>query len=334
MESLDSLSENKPGSNKQKKEVPLDWRPQAIRIFSIFFVVVGHMLFFTQYLENDAVKEPLVWFGGLAIAFFMVCSGYVHGLKDEFNKPGALTGSSYVKFFKSRFFRLYLGYYLAIIIVIVAKLMAGFSMTFSATAGLQFGVTRDMILTPTSLILDLTCMWPLVTMNLGGLWPEGWFISAMIILSLSYPLLRKIHSMNKYYLYLIMIFTTVVRILVIIFINANYAYYFPFAWTAEFSLGIILGDRVRRGGGPKPPSASYQKVIISLGTRVWPLYLVHMAAVVFMFDYAPVKDFLFTILVFLILTEIFYRILSLINNKLGFIKKKTHPPRNRTHKPI
>ncbi|MFX1298401.1 MAG: hypothetical protein ACFFD2_26545, partial [Promethearchaeota archaeon] len=87
-----------------------------------------------------------------------------------------------------------------------------------------------------------------------------------------------------------------------------------------------VGDRTRRRGGPNPPSASYQNVMIALGARVWPLYLFHMAAVVFMAPFAPFKDFLITILVFLVLTEIFHRILSFINKILGFGKKKGSPP--------
>ena len=107
---------------------------------------------------------------------------------------------------------------------------------------------------------------------------------------------------------------------------ADYAYYFPYAWTAEFSLGIIVGDRIRRGGGLKPPSRKYQNIIISAGSRVWPVYLVHMAAIVFMPVGAPIKDFFLTVLVFLILTEIFYRVLNFLNDKLRLIKKEKPPP--------
>ena len=299
----------------------MDWRPEAIRIPSIFIVIAGHMLFYTHYLINDA-RNPLVWLGGLAIGAFMACSGYVHGLKDEFNKPGSLNRATYGKFFKNRFLGLYIGYYLAVIVVLIAKLWAGYTVTFSWSGNLTFGVSPNMTITPLSLFLDLTCTWPLFTLNLGGLWPEGWFVCALMILSLAYPMFRRLYSMNKYYLYLIMIVTLIIRLIVIIAINANYAYYFPFAWTAEFSLGIIIGDRIYKKGGASPPHASYQRIIIGIAARVWPLYLFHMAAVVFMPDYAPLKDFLITVLIILVLAEIFHRILTQINKQLGIKQKK------------
>ncbi len=307
-----------------EREEAIDWRPQAIRVFAIFIVVVGHMLTYTGYIVNDA-RNPIVWLGGIAIGVFMACAGYVHGLKDEFNKPGSLNGKTYMGFVKKRFFRLYIGYYLAIGVVVVAKLWAGYTIAFSATAPLEFGLQRDIIITPASIALDLSCMWPLLTMNLGGLWPEGWFICAMMILSLSYPILRRIYSINKNYLYIIMIALFSFRLFVIIHpaLNANYAYYFPFAWTAEFSLGIIIGDRICKKGGPSPPSAKWQRIINKAAERVWPLYLFHMSAVVFMPDYAPLKDFLLTILVFLILTEIFHQILSRVNKFIGGKVKKS-----------
>jgi len=303
-----------------KKTGIMDWRPEAIRVPSIFVIVAGHMLFFTGYLLNDA-RNPLVWCGGLAIGAFMACSGYVHGLKDEFNRSGTLNRSNYIKYFKSRFLRLYIGYYLAVIVVFIAKLMAGFSVEFSTTGELVYGVSNPIYITPASLLLDITCMWPLFTANLGGIWPEGWFVCAILILSLAYPIFRRIYSINKNYLYAIMVIIIIVRLVVIVFINANYAYYFPFAWTAEFCLGMIIGNKVCRSGGPTPPSTPYQRLIISAAARVWPIYLFHMAAIVFMPEFAPIKDFFLTILVVVILTEIFYRILGIINRKLG-VKQK------------
>ena len=310
-------------------KVPIDWRPQAIRIFSIFFVVVGHMFFTTGYLLNDAIAEPLIWLGGVAIGAFIMCSGYVHGLKDEFNKPGSLNRSTFVKFFKGRFFRLYIGYYLALIAVLIAKLLAGFSISFSAT-GIVWGNANPIVISPLSLVLDLTCTWPLFTAATGGIWCEGWFICAIMVLSFAYPVFRRLYSMNRYYLYSIMIALFLVRLFFIFFINANYAYFFPFAWTAEFSFGIILGDRVRRSGGPKPPSASYQRIIITAAERVWPLYLFHMVVIVFMTTpllyggqpRAPYWEFLIAVAAILVVTECFHRMLGVINKKLGVKKKR------------
>ncbi|MFX1293388.1 MAG: acyltransferase family protein [Promethearchaeota archaeon] len=320
--------------NTLKKEVPLDWKPQGIRLFSILVVVVGHTLFYTGYLINDA-KYPLVWFGGVAIGCFMACSGYVHGLKDEFNKTGSLNISTYGKFFKKRLFRLYIGYYIALFVILVAKIVAGFSFYFTTSEPIDFGPNNPIQITPISLFLDLTCMWPLFTASTGGIWAESWFICAMMVLSLTYPLLRRLNSINKYYLYLVIIITLIFRFYIIFAINANLAYYFPLAWTAEFSLGIIIGDRVCKKGGPIPPTAPYQHRINAAAERVWPLYLFHMVPVVFMtplivvgdivIPRAPFWEFLLVIPAILITAEVFHRILTLINNKLGDKNKKIYP---------
>jgi hypothetical protein len=293
----------------------MDWRPQAIRIFSIFIVVAGHMLFTTQYLVNDP-RHPLVWLGGIAIGFFMACSGFVHGLKDEFNKPGVLNLKSYVKFFKNRFLRLYIGYYIALIVILIVKIFAGFAPYFSLTAPLPLLHPVPMPITPASLTLDLTCMWPLVTLANGGIWPEGWFICCILILSLTYPFFRRLYSINKKYLYGIIIGAFIMRIITIFWINATYAFYFPYAWTSEFALGIVLGDRVRLGGGPKPPDTRYKRFFIEAGKRVWPLYLYHMVVVVFMPVHASVGLFVLTSIGVLIVMEIFYRVLNFINGHL------------------
>lgn len=294
-----------------EKKTVMDWRPEGIRVFAIFVVVFGHMLFYSDYLIND-VRNPFVWLGGIAIAAFFACSGYVHGLKDEFNKPGSLTPSKYVRFFKGRAFRLYIGYYIALVVVLGAKLMAGYGIVFSTTEPLTFLVTDPIRITPGSLILDLTCMWPFATFALGGIFPEAWFICSMLILSLTYPVLRRLYSIRKYSLYLIIIIATIFRVYMIIFVNADYAYYFPFAWTAEFSVGIIVGDHICRKGGPNPPDKAYKRFMISAAARIWPIYLFHIAVVVFISHHAPFWEFLLITLGVIVLAEGFHRLLSLI----------------------
>lgn len=308
---------------KSKKDQYMDWRPEALRVPAIFIIVVGHMLMFTGWLTNDA-RHPLVWLGGAAIIIFMACAGYVHGLKDEFNTHGSLTVRNYLKFFKGRFLRLYIGYYLALIVVLIAKLNAGYSIHFSTTEPLIFGHSNPILITPTSLVLELSCTWPIFTLNIGGIWPEGWFICAMMFLSLMYPLLRRIYSINKYYLYFIIVITLIARFITIIFINANYAFYFPFAWMAEFSLGIIIGANICKKGGVSPPNKSYQRSIISAASRVWPFYLFHMAPVVFMPKLAPIEWFVLMIIPIIGLAEIFHRILTIINKLIGVRTKKVH----------
>jgi Acyltransferase family len=294
----------------------VDWRPELVRLLSITVVIIFHIEFYTQTLDSS-YSNPLVLLGGVAIGAFMVCSGYVHGLKNEFCQPGSLNGKTYKIYVKKRFLRLYLGYFLAINIVFLAKFLAGYTITFSLSGPLVFLSTNSLHLTPASLALDYSTLWSLVTGYSGGIWPEGWFVSAVIMLSLIYPLLRRIYSLNKFYLYSIIAVTIVLRVIIGYTVNPNYAYYFPFSWTAEFSIGILLGNYIRENNHLVSHSASYQKIIISLAARVWPLYLIHMAIIVFMQTYySPLDIILLTLLIFAA-TEGFYHLLQFLSKRLG-----------------
>jgi len=329
MESSEQGSSNLLSLKSPKLEKIMDWRPEAIRIVCILLIVIGHMVTYTGYITND-LGDPLIWIAGSAVGIFMICASYVQSLKDEFNKPGSLNPRSYWKFFKNRFLRLYIGYWLALIVVFVTKLTAGFTFVY-ASSGLTIGGSAKaipVIISPESLVLDLTCMWPMVTGVLGGIFPEAWFICAIMILSLVYPFLRRLYSINPKYLYLIIVITLLFRILIAFFSNPNYAFHFPFAWTAEFSVGIILGARLFNKGGPAPPSALYKQIFIRIASRVWPIYLLHMAAIVYMptGQTASVQDFILTVVFIIILVEFFVRILTDINNLIGLKKKKILPP--------
>lgn len=324
MESPESQSGIQSISKSSQQNFFMDWRPEAIRTVSICYIILGHMLLTTAYIKNDP-RNPLVLTAGIMIGFFIFCSAYVHGLKDEFNKSGSLNISTYWKFFKTRFLRLYIGYYLALVVVLIAKLCAGYTFVF-ASSGLTIGGSgkvTPIIISPESMALDLTCLWPLVTGLLGGIFPEAWFIGTILILSLAYPFLRRLNSINPKYLYLIIILTTVIRIIVAIKSDPNYAFHFPFAWTAEFSFGIMIGNRICMKGGPAPPNALYQRIIINMATRVWPLYLFHMTAVVFLPVGAPVIDFVLAYIVIIILAEFFRRVLRYINGLLG-VKRRDY----------
>jgi len=326
MNSSDSESIKLLPFRSPKPENIMDWRPEIIRIVSILYIVLGHMFFYTQYIINDPLN-PLVWIGGIGVATFVVSSAYVHSLKDEFNKPGSLNLSSYWRFIKKRFLRLYVGYYLALGVLLVAKLWIGYTIIYSPT-GLTIGGSNKSVpiqISPESLILDLTCMWPLITGLEGGIFPEAWFICAIMILSLSYPFLRRLHSINPNYLYLIIIITTVFRLIVVFSSNSAYAYHFPFAWTAEFSCGIILGNRVCMGGGPAPPDSLAKRTIIRMATRTWPIYLFHMSVVVFMIYHAPAKDFFASLLLIIMVVEFFGQILRNLTSLILTEKKKPPP---------
>ncbi len=304
-------------SVKTEKPIFRDWRPEVIRIFAIFVVVLFHLEFYTHNLVAE-IGNPLVLLGGVAIGAFMITSGYVYGLKDEFNKPGLLNRSSYKEFLKKRVVKLYIGYYLALIVVLIAKLLSGHTIEFSTTSQLTYYYQNPIQMTPLSITLDITGLWSLITGNSGGIWPEGWFITAMLILAIVYPFLRRIYSINKRYLYSIIISTVIARISIISFFNPNWAYYFPFAWTTEFSLGIILGDYARKASSSVTSKSDgfCKKIIVNMGSRVWPIYLVHISAIVFMPDALSILNVLVCIATILILAEIIYQILKNIYKRI------------------
>jgi len=113
------------------------------------------------------------------------------------------------------------------------------------------------------------------------------------------------------------------RLIIIAFLDPNYAYYFPFAWTAEFSFGIMWGDYMRRTGGFSQIPARYKNIINGIAARVWSIYLVHIAVVVFIPDVFKVTDFIIAFVGIIILGETFYHILKAINRKLRFNKNYT-----------
>ena len=158
---------------EKKKFAKMDWRIELARIIAIGIIIIFHILLFTEWVGRAEFHKT--WPFVIALGCFFYCSGNVQGLKDEFNKPGSLTIKKYFKYVKNRFLRLYIGYYLGLGGFLIAKLIAG----------------KPIIITPWTLFLDLTSLWPLLTGNAGGIWPEGWFVGALLLVSLIYPFLRR-----------------------------------------------------------------------------------------------------------------------------------------------
>jgi len=316
----------------QQKLKFLDWRPEFVKLFAITIVIIFHIYFYTAHLVSG-YTNPLVLLGGIAIGGFMVCSGYVHGLKEEFTQGSPILPRDYGNYLKKRFLRLFIGYYIALLLVFGAKLVAGFSIVVSSSETLVYGFSNPIYITPQSLALDLSGLWPLLTGNSGGIWPEGWFISAIMILCMLYPFLRKLYASRKNLFYLLIGLTIGIRIVVVLWFDPNWAYYFPLAWTAEFSTGIIIGNYVRKINRPQPSLSSYQKIIIQVAARVWPLYLVHIAVVIFLPYTISLWQILLAAGAIILLAEIFFRILRLINTRFENRPEQSYAPFKLTSNP-
>ncbi|MBD3227642.1 MAG: acyltransferase family protein [Candidatus Lokiarchaeota archaeon] len=287
-----------------KKSTVMDWRIELARIPPVIIVVIIHMLLDSRWIGSHTSPFNIMLFVSMAVFFY--ASGFVHGLKKEFDSPETLNKSIYFKFVKKRFLRLYIGYYLALGTVLLSRIIAYY--TINQPFPFEF--------TPLTIFLDLVSGWGFTLSGCGGVWPPGWFICAIFMISLIYPFLRIIHSINKIYLYLIIIITIIVRIWVAITLY-NPAYFFPFAWIAEFSIGMLIGISSKSSGGPPKPTKKYQKRIITIAKRVWPMYICHIVPIVFISYLAPLWEFILIFTTIFPLTEAYYRIIEKIYGFLG-----------------
>ncbi|MHA1271698.1 MAG: acyltransferase family protein [Candidatus Helarchaeota archaeon] len=290
--------EPKNSEIKKPKIFSRDWRIEAARIPSTITIIFGHMFLYTSYIPQGS---PLGWPIPVAIGVFIYCAGYVNGLKDDFNKPGTLTLSNYAKYVKKRFLRLFSGYYLAFLAVFIARILSG---------------TLPPI-DPFNIFLDFTSLWSIFKPGgSGSIWNEGWFVGAIFIISLVYPFIKRLKSINKYYILLVIAITSIIRIFLLIFISPIYAYFTPYAWFAEYSVGMIIGEYNSKYKLIPIVKRKFQRLIIKGGDRTWPMYLVHVIPILFMSYLAPVWQFVIAFLVILLLTEVFYWILKYINRVL------------------
>ncbi|MBD3230486.1 MAG: hypothetical protein GF329_20065 [Candidatus Lokiarchaeota archaeon] len=305
---------------KKNKNLKMDWTIELARIPATLTIIFGHMFLYSQWLPSGH------WLGfpiPIAIGIFMYCSGYVNGLKNKFSAPGTLTLSKYGNYVKNRFIRLYIGYYLALTSVFIARLVSGSL------------VNPDILvnITPWTLFMDLTSTWSVFdpgaviasSMGAGSIWSEGWFIGANFLVSLLYPILNRLMSKNRIYIYLIFISFASLRVSIILYaiLSGNlmftiYAYFTWFAWIDVYTLGLILGDKYRITKGIPIVKTKFQRLIVRIGIRTWPMYLTHIIPIVFISKFAAPYEFIIIFLIILPLTELYYRILKKIYT---FIKK-------------
>jgi peptidoglycan/LPS O-acetylase OafA/YrhL len=281
----------------------LDWRLELARIPPIITVVIVHMLLDSKWIGTDTMPHNFFLFVAMAVFFYV--SGFVQGLKKEFTRRGDINKLSYFNYIKKRFIRLYSGYYIALGSVFVSRLIAYY------TLNINYPNNPIDTFSAWSLFLDLSSLWPLLTTSgCGGIWPPGWFICSMFVLSLLYPFLRRIYSKSRKYIYLIISITTTLRILVALSPYANPAYFFPLSWLSEFSLGIIIGEWSSSTGDRPPLNKKYQTVIVKLANRVWPMYICHLIPIVWISMYAKFWECLLIFIIIFPLTEVYYRILK------------------------
>ncbi|MHA1232321.1 MAG: acyltransferase family protein [Candidatus Helarchaeota archaeon] len=273
----------------------VDYRIELAKFISIVIVVILHLLVITQWFIEDNWFQT--WPVVFAIGCFMYCSGYVHGLKNEFTKPSDVSPSKYFSFLKKRFTRLYIGYYIGLILVLIVKLILSYPIT----------------ITTWTIFLDITGFWPLIVGDMGGIWPYGWFVCSIFMLNIIYPFIK---VMKRRYLALIIGLTVFLRIFVFLSAYPEPAYYFPFSWLTEFSVGILFGDNRRRQGKLSWKHSQFNIYVIKMGKRIWPLYLVHIPPILFLPLYPSLWECLIVIFIIAIMTEILYHSLNKIYLKI------------------
>ena len=271
---------------------------EATRIIAIISVVIYHMLVESGWFLTEGEALIAIKPVSIMMAILMFDSGFVHGIKEEFESQGSLNKSTYYSYIKKRFLRLYIGYYLAYTAVYITKFISKYPMT----------------ITPYTLFFDLTNTWGLFFGVTGEIWGPGWFLCALFWLSVLYPFVRRLMSIRMTYVYIIITFSFC--FIVFFFFTAYHVTYFhPFAWIPEFFGGVLLGRHTAlKGTRPKPATTGFQKIIIKMGSRTYPIYLAHIVPILLLSYRPPIWEYIIAIIGILILSEAFYRILKLIDN--------------------
>lgn len=246
-------------------------------------------------IEEDSlfVIKPFAF----VIVILMFDSGFVHGMKEEFESKGSLNKATYFSYIKKRFLRLYIGYLLAYTAVFITKFISNYPMT----------------ITPYTLFFDLTNTWGLFFGISGEIWGVGWYLGATFWMSVLYPFVRRLLSIRKTYVY---IFITLSLFFVLFFFFTAYhvAYFHPLAWIPEFFGGVLLGRYTAlKGTRPKPATTRFQKIIVKMGARTYPIYLAHMAPIFLLSFRPPIWEFIIATIGILILSEAFYRLLKQVD---------------------
>lgn len=280
----------------QQENIPFDYQIEITRIIAIISTVAFHMLvetggFLTEGQTFIALQLASIW-----IAVLMFDSGFVHGIKDEFEVQGSLNKSTYFTYLKKRFIRLFIGFYLAYFAIFITKFISKYPMT----------------ITPFTLFFDLTNTWGLFFGRTGEIWGEGWFLGALFWLSVLYPFIRRLYSIKKTFVYIIITFSFCF-IVFFFFTNNQVAYFHPIAWIPEFFGGFLLGRYTSlKGTRPKPVTTRFQMIVIKIGARTYPIYLAHMIPIVLLSYRPPIWGYVIVTISIVLLSEAFYRLLKLI----------------------
>lgn len=301
MPSNTKIQNNK--ENKNIRENFIDWRIELARIPPMIIVVIVHMLLDSGYIKPN-ILSPFDWALFFSMATFFYISGHVQGLKNEYEASGSITKKGYLQHVKSRFLRLYPGYYIALISVYFARI----------TAFLLVG--KVFIMTPWGLLLDLTSLISILGVfgTEGAIWPIGWFIFALFCIHLLYPFIRRIITAKKIYFYVLIVSAIALRISFLFYLPIA-AYFFPLSWLVEFMVGIMIGRWSASTGGPTKPRKKYQKIIIKASSRIWPMYLAHMIPIVFITPGASASllELVIIFIAVIIMSEIYYWLLKKTN---------------------
>jgi len=282
----------------QQDRNAIDYQIEATRIIAIISTVIYHMILESGWFLTEG--EALIAIKPVAIfmAILMFDSGFVHGIKEEFESQSSLNKSTYFSYIKKRFLRLYIGFYLAYTAVFITKFISRYPMT----------------ITPYTLFFDLTNTWGLFFGTSGEIWGIGWFLCAIFWLSVLYPFIRRLLSISLIYVYIII--TLSLCFVVFFFFTAfHVAYFHPFAWIPEFFGGVLLGRHTAlKGTRPKLATTRFQKIIIKMGARTYAIYLAHMIPIVILSYRPPIWEYIIAAIGVLILSEAFYRLLKLFDN--------------------
>lgn len=106
----------------------------GMRFFAAFLVLLMH---FSDYIKFPDIFLPIIKAGGIGVSFFFVLSGFLLYIRYGNVFENNLSKAQILKFYKSRFFRIYPAYFLGLLLVTVIHYVASTTITPNPLSNIQ-----------------------------------------------------------------------------------------------------------------------------------------------------------------------------------------------------
>jgi len=229
-----------------------------MRIFFVLAIVYGHITFYLLKNVND-----ILFMGGY-LPFNLYPLGlnnlavygmfFVSGAVLEYTYKGLKSQKDYFKFLFKRFIRLYVIFWISLIVGI-----------FLFIEVLNYGLFN--------ILFEFTGFYIVLGNGSGNINIMGWFIAAIMSLYIFYPLLSKYVKKYKFIMVLLLLIISMVfRFILSTYIPIDKLYmWFPLCNIFEFGLGIYIVQNKLY-----PTTISDNKIIITLADLSFYIFIFHI----------------------------------------------------------